>query len=414
MNRIVVVISFVLLIPLAASAESIDLSTAMAELESSNEEWEIVEERIRQSRELRREALGRLLPQLSARGATTYNGQTVEFGDTVVRRRIDWSAGGSASLTLFDGTQYPLVAQARKNIEVTELDADWRRRSLRFEVESAYFQLVAAQRDVEIAEQTIELREAYVKRATALEASGVALPLDVARATVQKLEAQQRLLEALARVGNQADALAVLLGREPNGKLRATATANDASAPPTDLVPAPDTRPDLEADRVEIDGLESLETSRWWSLAPRLGVQGDLGFGPPSFTAPDGVSWSITLSATWLLYDGGARYARIRQVQSQIRESQLRLQQTERMADARLAEALRSWRTAHQAVEVATQQVDVARQAYEMTVARFDSGLATSIEVTESSDQLFRAELDLSSARLAVDVASARYRYLSE
>lgn len=411
-RAVIITFAIACLLPVAAAAQTVSLDETLAEVEAGNEDWAIVEERIEQSRQLRREALGRLLPQLSVRGSTTYNGQEVEFGDRVVRRRVDWSTGGTASVTLFDGTQYPLLAQAKKNIEVAELDGEWVRRTLQFEAESAYYSLVAAQRDVEIAEQTVGLRDAYVKRATALEASGVALPLDIARATVQKLEAEQLLLEANARVGNLADSLAVLLGRAPNGELRAQKLARDLPFPPADSE-VPEQRVDLQADRLFIDSLESLEASRWWSVAPRVDLQGNLGFGPPSFTAPDGVSWSLTLSATWLLYDGGSRYARIKQARSQIRESQLRLQQTVRRADAQSAEALRTWRTAHQAVDVAQQQVEVAKQAYDMTVARFDSGLATSIEVTESSDQLFRAELAFSTARLSVDIASARFRYLT-
>lgn len=413
MKRIVLTL-LVLALPATAAAEEITLASALAELEESNEEWAIAAERIEQSRALRREARSALLPQLRATGSTTYNGQQVEFGDSVVRRRVDWSASGSASITVFDPSVYPLVSQASKNVEVSELSAQWQRRTLRFEVEATFFELVAAQRDVRIASKTVELRDAYVKRATALEASGVALPLDVARATAQRLEAEQAVLEAQASLGNRADALAVLLGREPSGAMRAVAPQDSAPPPPDTASVVGPLRPDLEADRVSIDALESLETSRWWSLAPRFDLQGDLRFGPPSFTAPDGVAWSFTFSATWLLYDGGARYARIDGVQSRLRESALALQLAERQADAQLVEALRTWRTAFQAIEVARQQVTVAQQAYDMTVARFDSGLATSTEVTEASDQLFRAQSNLSRAQLDADLAAARVRYLSD
>ncbi len=402
-----------LLLPFAASGEELTLDAALEELEGSNEEWEVVAERIEQSRALRREVQAGLLPQIRASGSTTYNGEEVEFGDSVVRRRIDWSAAGSASVTVFDPSIYPLVSQASKNVEVAELTGEWQRRTLRFEVEAAFFELAAAQRDVQIAEQTVQLREAYVKRAKALEASGIALPLDVARATAQKLEAEQAALEASALLGNRADALAVILGRAPTGELRA-ATLRRELAPPESELDVPTRRPDLQSDRVAIDALQSLETSRWWTLAPRFDLQGDLRFGPPSFTSPDGVTWSVTFSATWLLYDGGARYARIDSVQSQLRESALLLQLAERSADAQVVEALRAWRTAYQAISVAEEQVAVARQAYDMTVARFESGLATSIEVTESSDQLFRAESNLSRARLNADLAAARARYFSK
>lgn len=399
-------------LPQLAVAEEIALPLALQELRDRNEDWRIVRERIEQARAMRRETRARLLPQLNAGASTSYNGEEVALGDRVVRPLVDWSVTGSASLTLFDGSVYPLVGQATRNLEIAELDAEWAERSLLFEVEAAYYELDAAQRDVDIATQTVALRQVYVDRATALEASGVALPLDVARATVQKLEAEQALIEAETRVGIAANALAVLLGREPTGALRAQPSV--AAPTPPQTAAALSDRPDLEAGARAIDAAKSLETSRWWSLAPRLDLRSDLRYGPPSFTAPDGVVWSLTLGLSWLLYDGGARYARIQAAESHVREAELRQSQRERYARADIADALRTWQTAHRAITVAEQQVAVAKQAYEMTVARFDSGLATSIEVTEASDQLFRAESTLSNARLTTDIAAARYRYLSE
>lgn len=411
MKRVVVLIAL-LIAPSLASAEELSLSGALGELEGSNEDWQIVRERIEQARALRREARARLLPQINSGASVSYNGKEVALEDRIIRREVDWTVNGSASLTLFDGSAYPLVAQARHNLEATELEGTWQELTLKFEVESSFYELAAAQRDVEIAAQTVALRQAYVDRATALEASGTALPLDVARATVQQLEAQQAVLEADTRVTVAANALAVLLGREPDGALRATG-AVEAAAPPA-TAHSPSARADIEAGLKRIDAAQSLETSRWWSLAPRFDVRSDLRYGPPSFTTPDGVTWSITLGVTWLLYDGGARYARIQAAASQVREQQLRQTQRSRVAKAGIADALRRWQTAFEAITVAHQQVAVAKQAYDMTTARFEAGLATSIEVVEASDQLFRAESTLSSAQLNADVAAATYRYLSE
>lgn len=399
-----------LLLSTSALAQELTLEQALAALEESNEEWEAVEVRIERSRAFKREAVARLLPQLSVGASTTYTPEEVTFGDRVVRRQLDWGANGAARLTLVDPSQYPLVAAASRRIDATEAIGAWTRRSLQFEVEATFFELAAAQRDVTIAAQTVELRKAYVDRATALEQAGIALPLDVARATAQLLEAEQLVLEAQARVGNQADALAVLIGKNPEGTLRAAVDPAVPEPPAGDT--SPEQRWDLEAQRIEVDALESVEASRWWALAPSLAVQGDVRAGPPSFTSPDLVTWSVTLSAAWLLYDGGARYARIDVAEADVRETRLQLSLAERQANAEVAAAMRNWRAAYQAVEVALKQVEVARQAYEMTVARFESGLATSIEVVEASDVLFRAESSLSSARLAADVAAARWRYL--
>ena len=394
----------------SAFAQELTLTQTLEKLEESNEEWEAVEVRIERSRALRRQALSSLLPQLSVGASTTYNGNEVEFGGRVVRRRIDWGAGGTGRLTLFDASQYPLVSAAKKRIEVTEAQGAWTRRSLRYEVEATFYELAAAQRDVEISQQTIALRKAYVERAEALEGAGVALPLDVARARAQLFEAEQLLLEAGARLGNTADALAVLIGLDPAGSVRAA--ARDEPPAPPQKGGAAGERLDLEARRLEIEALDSVETSRWWSLAPTFAVQGNVNAGPPSFTSPDVVTWSVTLSAAWLLYDGGARYARIDVANADLREASLLLSRAEREAQAELKAALRNWRAAFEAVAVAVQQVEVAQQAYDMTAARFDSGLATSIEVVEASDTLFRAQSGLSSARLSADIAAARWRYL--
>lgn len=391
-----------------AAAEMITIEAARQQLEAANEDWQIAAVRIERSRTLRRQAVAALLPTLSAGASTTYNGEEVSFGDRVVRRQLEWSASASASVTVFDGSAYPLVGRADHLVEATELESAWRRRTLHFELEAAYWQLHAAQMELAIAQRAVQLRTAYAERARALEQSGIALPLDVARADAQRLEAEQLVLEDSARLGAAADAVAVLLGFEPDGTLRAASPAR--AAKPESATAAP--RSDVEALRAREAAWRSAETSQWWKLAPRIDLRSDLRAGPPSFSAPTGVTWSVSLAAVWVLYDGGFRYARVAELETEAQEVELRIEQTERRARAELAQALRDWSAAFESTSVAEQQVEVATQAYEMTVARFDQGLATSIEVTEASDTLFTAESNLNRTRLRTMIAAARHRYL--
>jgi len=74
---------------------------------------------------------------------------------------------------------------------------------------------------------------------------------------------------------------------------------------------------------------------------------------------------------------------------------------------------LRNWQTAFEAISVAEENVVVAREAYDMAVARFEAGLATSIEVNDASEELLRAERELVSTQLENRLAASQYRYVT-
>lgn len=395
--------------------EGVTLQQALKVAAEQNETWEIAEQRIEQSRAIRRQTLALMLPSLSASAVGTYNGVDVEFQGRSITQRWDWSTGAQASLTLLDLSNFPLYARSKRLVEATEADAAWARRTLLVEVEQAFFELAAAEREVAIARNTVELRQAYVEQAEALVESGIALPLDVARARSQRLEADQALVVALARLGNQSDSLEVLLGQRPSGALRAMVAEEELVAPPAGFgQPDLARRADLRVQAYSIEAQELAADAIWWSLFPTLTLSGQGRFGESSFSAPDGYTWSVSLTLGWLLYDGGARYARLNEAESRTTELELELQRAKRQAVGLLGQSLRSWRAAFEAIAVADEKAEVARQAFEMTRARFDAGLATSVEVNESSDALFRAENDLNQAVLQARLARAQYRYLSE
>ena len=109
-------------------------------------------------------------------------GSQVEVDGRVIRPQFDWSATGTASLVLFDGTLYPTYQSAGELVEQSEADAAWQQNIVLFEVRRAFVTLAAAQREVALAEQTVAIRRDTLKRASALVTASLAIPLDVARA----------------------------------------------------------------------------------------------------------------------------------------------------------------------------------------------------------------------------------------
>jgi outer membrane protein TolC len=238
--------------------------------------------------------------------------------------------------------------------------------------------------------------------------------LDVERARAQLLEAEQDLLEARALLGNSDDALGALLAVETRVELRAQLDESELGEPPASApLESVQRRADFEATQREISAIELNKRAVWWSFLPIVDLSADARTGPVSaFSNPDGFTWSMTLSATWLLYDGGVRFAQIDQLEAQVKEESLQYQSDLRQARVGVREALRDWRTAVSAVEVVRQQVEASRQAYETAQERFEQGLGTNIDVIQASEALFRAETTLNQRVFDARTAAAEYWYL--
>lgn len=400
--------------PDSTGTVELELAEVLERVQLYNEDWEIARLQIERSRAARREALAALLPQVSVGASVTRNlGESIEIDGRVIRPDFDWGLSGVASITLFDGPSYPRLRQADIFIELSEAETRWRHHLLSLEAEQAFYTLVASQREVEIAEVAVELRGAYLEQAEALLGAGMAISLDVARARTQVLEARQVLLEAGAALGNASDALTVLLGFDPNTRLVAKLAEVDEVNPPeranwTDL---PE-RSDFIAQQRNIEAAQQARRGIYWSFFPRIDFRLNANQGPASLFNPAGRNVAATVALSWLLYDGGARTARLDAAQAEILQRELTLDRNVRVASAEMTRALRDWQTSVEAIEVAQEQVETANEAYEITRARFESGLATSLEVTDASQALFRAELGLNQVRLRARLAESRYGYL--
>lgn len=403
---------------IATSQQIVTLEGVLEQAQANNETWAITEARITQAHGARRQALAALLPSLAADASVTRNGNAIDFGGSQVQRQYNWGVSGRASIAIFDGTKYPLLSRSGKLLEASQALAQWQRGALAFEVTQAFYLLAAAQSRVAIAEHTVELRQAQLERSQALLDAKLGVKLDTELARTQVLEAQQDLLEARSLLGNAADSLGVLLVVEPAIELRTdlstTELTGDAANPPAQVdIASLDTRGDLQATQLQIEAVELNKTSVWASFLPVVELGANANLGPSSaFSNPNGFDWSLTLSASWLLYDGGYRYGQLEQLSGQITEASLEYERELRQAGAGVRQALRAWRTATASVDVAQQQVRAAEQSYASVQARFENGLNTSLDVANASESLFEAEVSLNQRIFDARTAAAEYHYL--
>jgi outer membrane protein TolC len=123
----------------------------------------------------------------------------------------------------------------------------------------------------------------------------------------------------------------------------------------------------------------------------------------------DPYTGTLALTASLPLYDGGLRYAALRDGSSRTSEERVRLQQTQDRVAAQVRGNLRDVAVSVDALALALEALEVSREAEAQAQALFDAGVGTALDLSEASFAVFgaetdalRAELNLASARLGL------------
>lgn len=294
---------------------------------------------------------------------------------------------------------------AEAELLATAYGADAVRLAVVAGVVRGYFELLALDRQLAIAHETlVSRRESLDLQELRFDAGVIsALELQQARAELAATAAAvPDLEEAIAVTENR---LAVLLGRPPGAPDRGRELA--AMAPPP-AVPAGlpsellGRRPDLAAAEAELVAANARIGVARAAYFPSLSLTADLGAESTELAdLLDSASsiWSVAASLLAPIFDGGriARgvdVAEARQVQAL--ESYRQAVQT---AFAEVEIALVRRRTAAARVTALAEQVAALEEALRLAGLRYEAGSSSYIEVLDAQRNLFRAELDLVAAR---------------
>lgn len=388
---------------------SLGLAQALALAAELNETTEVALARLQHALAARRQSLALLLPSLSASASTGKSslGGT-PFGSAPTGSS---TAGVNLNLTLFNAGSIENLRAAGLNAAAQELDSVELRRALAFQVVNSYLQtqaseaqMRAAERRVEIAAQTAAQTRARVEAGTATgnDATRSDLELGTARLTLtndrQAVRAARLSLGDL--VGRAVDeplelpAEAVLPGRDP-AQLEALALAE---------------RADLRSGALRIRATVVQITGTRLEIVPSLAAFGSwqVRDSDPTSFVKDSPSWSVGLTATWNLYDGGNREATVRALDADRREAAANLSAARRGLRKDLATALGALAAAEESLAQAEAQRRVATLNLSEVQARYREGLATALQAADASSLLFQADSDLVSRTL--DLATDRFQ----
>jgi len=285
------------------------------------------------------QALSPLLPQLSGLVSATRSqsnltvtsqttGQTLQIPSS--RQLSDtFLAQVLLSQLLFDfGKNLAATEAARKLAEVAVENVELQRQLISLAVKEAYTNILFAGRLIRVQEQAVQRAELNLRSAKGFFEVGTRPKSDVARAEVDVANARVDLIRArnalrTARVAlNTAMAIEVDTPTAIQDNLVFEAVNLDRGQLRGEALRS---RPEYRQSKLRVNAAEATERQTFRNFFPDISGTGSYGGSQPQLTE----SWTLGLSLSWSLFDGGNRVAKYQEAKANLEGARARVQSTE-------------------------------------------------------------------------------------
>lgn len=342
--------------------------------------------------------------------------------------RSAWGSAGGALLSWqpFDfGLRRAQVDAAREGANAARAGSSLTRLDVILAAAAAFFDLASAEQLVAAAQANVQRLETFARAVQVLADNQLRPGADAAQADAGLALARTQLVQAQTSVAVRRAALARFLGT-PAAQLEVDAapllSAQPADAPPAAGIAA---HPAAEQQAALVNQQQARVNALDRSYVPLFNAQaalsgrgtgatlngvfpgGDLGL------APNTLNWAAGVQVTFPALDLFSVRARKKVEEATLRADQDRYRQTLADLSAGVLEAEAQLDGARAIARNTPVELAAARQSEQQQRARFESGLATVIEVSAAESLLVQAESDDAVARLNVwralaGVAAAR------
>lgn len=349
-------------------------------------------------------------PQMSF-AADWSRGESFVAAQENIRLLAATTAGLYLKQTIYDfGRTAGAAAAARSNRDAADKAQAITRQDLTLRVKSAFYLLLAAEKQVVAVAETVTAREAVFHQAQEFFGQGIRSKVDVARAEAAMFAARTSLIRAennreLARM-ELANAMGMV---SLDDRIPVEPPQTFMSLPEKSL-----SHREAVHNRAELQQVAALKsaaagnlTSARSSYLPILSGVASAGYAGRD-VQPDGSVWGVGLNLTVPLFSGFSSVEQVREATAAInsieaRHNNLRLQISREVESAWLSGSEAAARIASTGKEVAA-----ATEGKSLAEGRYQEGVGSIIEVTDAQSQALDAQTANIQARYDYYTALAR------
>jgi TolC family type I secretion outer membrane protein len=355
-------------------------------------------------------ALANYYPQISV-AADWNKGRSFLTAQESIRSTEVNTAALYLKQTIYDfGRTAGVVDAARSNREAADKILTITRQELALRVRTAFYLLIAADKQTIAVRETVKAREQVYRQAQEFFSEGIRAKVDVARAEANLFAAKTGLIRAennqqIARMElANAMGIASLEDRSPVEPTLAAMTLPERGQAQEDAVKSRAEIHQLAAAKSVADA--NLKTARG-SYLPVLSGTASVGYADRNFP-PDGNIWAVGLNLTVPLFSGFSSVEQVREATANLhaieaRQHNLKLQIGKEVESAWLGVSEATARMASTGKEVAA-----AHESKTLAECRYQEGVGSIIEVTDAQSQALEAQTANIQAMYDYYIAMAR------
>ncbi len=364
------------------------------------------------------QALAPMLPQVTGSVVATRSQQTILSTSPTtnittpvqIDRNFNQTLFAQVALSqlLFDfGKTLAATDAARKLATVALESVELQRQLISLAIKEAYTNINFSQRLITVAQAQFDRAQLNLRSARGFYEVGTRPKSDVVRAEVDVANARVDLIrgrnaERLARVAlNTAMGIDVDLPTQVQDNLVYEPVQFDR---PQLRAEALRQRPEHRQAKLQVDVTEAQERLAFRNFLPNLFGTGAYG-GTRSELNP---FWSLGLSLSWTLFDGGNLVGRYQEARANLDAAQARVKASELDIIQNVEQAEIVAEEAQERIQAAQAAVASAEENFRLAQGRFDAGVGTILELTDA--QLALTQSQNVEAQALSDFRIALYR----
>lgn len=374
---------------------------------------------LRQAQGQSKSALSNLLPNLN--GTINENVQTTDLKALGFRfnfpgfaipavigpfNYIDLRA--HLSQTFLDLTAINNYRAARDVANANRYSAQDARELIVLAVGGAYLQTIAAKARMASEEAQLDSANAGYDQSKQQNEQGLIAKVDADRSQVQALTHQQRLLSLKNDLAKQKINLARMIGLPANDQYDLTDEVPFSPAAPLGveeaLAQAYQQRADLKAADAQVRAAERAHAAARAERYPSLGATADyggIGVNPSQLQT----TYTATASLKIPIWQGGRTEADIQQSDASLAQRRAEYEDLKGQIESNVRSAYLDLQAAASQVEVGQKNVDVNKEALELTRQKKEAGVIDNVTYVQAQEEVTNAEFDYINGVFAYNIA---------